>query len=124
MTAYALPAPNPVIGGLLTLTVGRPARVDLTDTALVVELGVAWRATVPRTAITGVRREPRTTVSVGAHGWRGRWLVNTVGRNLVVVDIEPAVTARLYGLPVRLRELAVSLEDPTAFIEALGVPLT
>lgn len=118
-----MPAPNPVIGALLTAAAARHSRVELTDTALVVQLGLAWRVTVPRASIRSARRESRTTLSAGAHGWRGRWLVNTVGRNLVALSIDPPVTARLLGVPVTVRDLEISLEDPAAFLGELDAPL-
>ena len=123
MTTFAMPAPHPVIGALLTAAAARHSRVEVTDTAVVVQLGLAWRVTIPRTSIVAARREARTTLSAGAHGWRGRWLVNTVGRNLVNLTIDPAVTARLLGVPVTVRDLAISLEDPAAFLAELDAPL-
>ncbi len=57
--------------------------------------------------------------SRGAHGWRGRWLVNGAGDGLVVIDISPPARARVTGVPVRLRELTVSVEDPDALAAEL-----
>ncbi len=60
----------------------------------------------------------------GVHGWRGRWLVNGSSHGIVVLGIDPPARARTLGLPVRLRELAVSLEDPVGFAAALGMELS
>ncbi len=59
----------------------------------------------------------------GAHGWRGRWLVNGSSSGIVVLDIEPPAAARVLGFPVAVRELALSLETPEACCSALGLTL-
>jgi hypothetical protein len=119
VTSFAMPAPNPVIGALLTLAAARPPRVELTDDSLSVRLGLAWSVEVPRTSIRGARCEQRGSISIGAHGFRGRWLVNTVGRNLATVVLDPPARGRCLGVPVTVRELTLSLEDPAALVDAL-----
>lgn len=59
----------------------------------------------------------------GAHGWRGRWLVNGSSKGIVVLEIDPVARGRVLGFPVRVRDLALSLEDPEGLCEALGLPL-
>jgi hypothetical protein len=41
----------------------------------------------------------------------------------VVLAIDPPARARVLGVPVRVRELAISLEDPVGFAAALGFEL-
>ena len=41
---------------------------------------------------------------------------------VVTLAIEPPVRARAFGLPIRLRWLAMSLRDPDGFLAALGAP--
>ena len=113
-----MPRPNPVIQALLLVTFVRP-RVEVTRTALLVSMGWSFRVAVPRAAITAVDSVPWRRVSVGAHGWRGRWLVNTASRPLVRVRVEPSTPGRVLGVPVRIRELTLSIDDVAAFLTDL-----
>lgn len=79
-----------------------------------------FHADVPRRSIRSVRRERNAYLSLGVHGWRGRWLVNGAAGPLVALVIEPPVRARVCGVPVRLTELFVSVEDPDAAISELS----
>ncbi len=56
----------------------------------------------------------------GVHGRRGQWLVNGAGDGLVSLTINPVSKARVCGLPVRLRRLTVSVEDPQGLSAALA----
>ncbi|WP_395659402.1 hypothetical protein [Nocardioides sp.] len=114
MTQHDMPRPNPAIGALLAATGVRPS-VEVTDDALVVDLGWSFSVTVPRTSVVAVTDEPGRKVSIGAHGWRGRWLVNTTGGSLVTVTVDPPARGRCLGLPVTVRELMLSIEDRAAF---------
>jgi hypothetical protein len=107
-------------GVMTPLGAGRKhSRVTLTDTELIVHQSWAFRSVVPRSSITGARRKPGSVLSRGAHGWSGRWLVNGAGDGLVVIDIEPAARARVTGVPVSLRELTLSVEDPDTLVSEL-----
>jgi hypothetical protein len=91
-----------------------------TDGEVDVRMGWAFRARFPRSAIASARPSDLTTISRGVHGWGGRWLVNGSGKGLVVLELEPEQRARVMGVPVRLRELYVSVDDPEALIAALS----
>jgi hypothetical protein len=97
----------------------RFSRIELTDDSLVVRMGWAFRATVARSAITGVQGASGLVGGIGVHGWRGRWLVNGAASGLVTLTIDPPGRAYMM-VPVQLRQLTMSLEDPDAFIDALG----
>jgi len=97
----------------------RRSRIVLSGDALVVRMGWAFRATVPRAAITDVRATRGIVGGIGVHGWRGRWLVNGAARGLVTLAIDPPCRGRMV-VPVQVSELTMSLEDPDAFMEALG----
>ena len=57
----------------------------------------------------------------GAHGWRGRWLVNGSSAGIVQLDLEPRQRAWLLSIwPLTLRVLYVSLDDPHGFLAAIG----
>lgn len=110
---------------LLTLFGSGPrhSRVTLTDDQVEVRLGLAFRGSVPRSTIRSLTRHRGRVWGWGAHGWRGRWLVNGSSKGIVVLHIDPPGRGRVMGFPVRTRELAVSLEEPDAFAAALGLPL-
>ena len=116
-----MPEPNPVINVLLAVTASRKGTVELTADTLTVRLGLTWNAEIPRASIRTAGHDPLRTISIGAHGWRGDWLVNTSTRGLVVLSIDPPARARCLGYPIRLRTLHVSLADPDAFLAELGV---
>jgi O-methyltransferase involved in polyketide biosynthesis len=44
---------------------------------------------------------------------------NGAANPIVAISIEPAVRARMRGLPVALRELRVSVDDPNTVVTAL-----
>lgn len=99
-----------------------PARswIDVGDDEVQVVMGWGFRAEVRRASIASIGRPAGRPVSRGAHGWAGRWLVNGSADGLVSLTIEPAGRGLVMGVPVRLRELTVSVEDPDGFVAALG----
>ena len=97
--------------------------VELDDEVVRVRLGWGFTAQITRRAITGARRGPDVKgITAGAHGWRGRWLVNASRQGIVHLDVDPPARAWTLAIPVRLRRLAVSLEDPDGFLAALALP--
>jgi len=94
--------------------------VELDDTEMTVRMGWAFQAHIPRQSITGAGRITGTVGGIGVHGWRGRWLVNGSMSGLVAIDIKPAARANVLGVPVRLHYLAVSLDDPEAFLASVA----
>lgn len=118
MTLFLMPRPHPVIRALFWLLEVRP-RVEVTPVALVVSLGWSFHVSVPHGVITDVTAVPWTRLSIGAHGWRGRWLVNSTSGPLVRVTIAPAASGRVLGIPIRVRELTLSIADVDAFLTEL-----
>ena len=96
--------------------------VDLDDRTVHVRLGWAFSARIPRSLVVAARPAPPVRLNVGAHGWRGRWLVNGAKDGIVAIDLSEPVRAFTAGFPLRLRHLTVSLDDPDAFLAALDVP--
>jgi hypothetical protein len=98
--------------------------VELDDDSIHMRLGWAFSARIPRRLVAraGPGKPPRIPLTAGAHGWNGRWLVNGAPDGIVAVELTKPVRAFVAGFPVRLRHLAVSLEDPDAFLAALGAP--
>ncbi len=93
--------------------------VEVRDGALHVSMGWGFAAEIPLgSVVTAGRWEGRIT-GWGVHGFRGRWLVNGSSHGVVALTIDPPVKAKVVGVPVTLRELAVSVTDPDALIEAI-----
>ena len=95
--------------------------VELGDVVVHVQLGWMFRARILRTAVASVQHHPGMFGGWGAHGWRGRWLVNGSSAGIVQLDLEPHQRAWLLGVwPITLRVLYVSLVDPDGFLSDIG----
>jgi hypothetical protein len=105
---------------LLCLT-PRRSYLELAADRVRVRMGWGFRADIPRPSLRAPRRVPNA-ISIGVHGRRGRWLVNGAAGPLVAVAIDPPAPARVLGVPIRLRELIVSVPDPDAVIAELSPP--
>jgi hypothetical protein len=97
----------------------RYSRVIVTADEVRVRLGWAFRAGVPRSAVRRVEPDDGAVLAWGAHGWRGRWLVNGSSTGLVRLTVDPPAAATVAGWPVRVRELRLSLEAPGFFMATL-----
>jgi hypothetical protein len=75
---------------------------------------------MPRTSVRSAMRAPDSPLSIGIHGWGGRWIVNGAASPMVAISIAPPARARVLGFPVSLRELRVSVDDPEALVAALS----
>jgi hypothetical protein len=104
--------------GLLAVT-RDSRRLDLDDDVLELSLGWTFHLRVPRESVVAALLDRGRIRGIGAHGWRGTWLVNTSARGLVRLEIDPPGTASTYGVPVSVSVLRVSLDDPEAFLAAL-----
>jgi hypothetical protein len=83
-----------------------------------VRMSWAFRARFTRGDISTVGTH-RPVVSIGAHGFRGRWLVNGAHRPIASVKLALPGRARVFGFPVKLRELLVSVDDVAELERAL-----
>lgn len=93
--------------------------VDVGEDEVECRMGWAFRARFPRSAVSGAKRFERRPLSRGVHGFAGRWLVNGSGDGILVVELEPPQRCRVLGVPLRLRQLLVSVDDPEALAERL-----
>ncbi len=125
-TAEALRMPihfSPLFVPLGVVTGMRPGRsyVQLEPEELLVVMGWAFRARIPREAIGRVAPAWLSLLAgVGVHGGRGTWVVNGSMKRLVEVDLSEPVPVRVLGFRAKLRRLYVSVKDPMALIAALS----
>jgi len=97
---------------LLTLCAvpARSAFIEIDGETIRVRMGLAFRARFTRGDISTVEaRNP--VVSVGVHGWRGRWLVNGANRPIARIVLALPTHAFVLGFRVRLSEVLVSVDD-------------
>jgi hypothetical protein len=113
---------DPMFRGLFAL-LGASAQHDYVDVGaghIEVHLGWLFRTSIPRSAITAAKHHADMFGGWGAHGWRGRWLVNGSSKGVVEINLTPRQPARLLGIwPLSLQTLYVSLVEPDAFLAAL-----
>jgi hypothetical protein len=94
--------------------------VTVDDHEVVVRMGWAFQASIPRSAVVSATGDIAAVLGWGVHGWGGRWLVNGSSRGLVRLSMPGGVRARVVGFPVRLRTLRVSVESPDELIALLS----
>jgi hypothetical protein len=92
--------------------------IEIDGDTIRVRMAFAFRARFTRSDISAVGSN-RPVVSVGVHGWRGRWLVNGANRPIARITLALPVRARVLGFPVQLRELLVSVDDVAQLQRAL-----
>jgi hypothetical protein len=94
--------------------------VEIAGDRVAARMGWAFRAAFERARVRAASSlGKRIPLTRGVHGWAGRWLVNGAGEAIVSIDLEPPQRAYVLGVPVRLRQLQVSVDDPAALIAAL-----
>jgi hypothetical protein len=93
--------------------------VEVDGDTIAVRMGYAFRARIPQASLRTAEADHGRVAGWGVHGWRGRWLVNGSSGNLVRLELDPPARAHVLGVPVRLRQLRVSMVDPDGFLGAL-----
>ena len=95
-------------------------RVEVDDGELRVRMSWLFSLDVPRVNVRSVAREEGRVWGWGAHGWRGKWLVNGSSSGLVRVELDPPGRGRVASVGVEVRVLVVSVADPDGLIAALN----
>jgi hypothetical protein len=98
----------------------RTAYIERTGDEIEARMGWAFRTRLRRGDVVRTNRYGRS-ISVGVHGWRGRWLVNGASEPIIGLELREPVPGRVLGFPVKLRELIVSVDDPDALLRLVGV---
>jgi hypothetical protein len=83
-------------------------------------MGWAFRTRFQRSAVVSAGAMDIRPLSRGVHGLGGSWLVNGAGRGILRIELSPAQRAHVMGIPVRLRELMVSVGDVSVVASALA----
>lgn len=108
---------------LLTAATSSNSYVEVTGDLVRVRMGFGFGTSFPKDVVRQAARwEGRAPFSIGVHGWRGRWLVNGARRPLVVIDLDPVQRARVLGVPVKLSQLIVSVDDPDTLVDEFTTP--
>jgi hypothetical protein len=92
--------------------------IEIDGGTIRVRMSWAFRSRFTRGDISDVSTH-RPVVSIGVHGWRGRWLVNGANRPIARITFALPVRARVLGIGVGLRELLVSVDDVAELQRAL-----
>ena len=98
--------------------------VVLTDDVLRVRMGAWFRLEVPRSSIRTAGRYRDVWWAIGVHtDFQGSWLVNGSASGIVFCAIDPPALGRGVFFRTNVRHLGLGLDEPEAFLAALGVPL-
>ena len=84
--------------------------IEIDGDTIRVRMSWAFRTRFSRGDVSAVVPN-RTVVSIGAHGWKGRWLVNGAHRPIAKITLALPTTGRVLGVRVTVRELLVSVDD-------------
>jgi hypothetical protein len=97
------------------------AKVELTDDALRVGMGWAFRATIPRRSIRRAALHRDVWWAIGVHSDRRfkSWLVNGSSQGIVFLDLLPPAKGRAGPFPITIERLGLGLEDPEGFLREL-----
>jgi hypothetical protein len=99
----------------------RQAIVALSANELLVQMGWAFRARIPRHTIAQARRRGPIWYTAGAHStFTGRWIINASAQGIVALTLTTPCPARTVGIPIRFQRLDIGLQEPEVFLLALG----
>lgn len=87
-----------------------------------VRFGWGFVASFPRAEVRTAAPRVERVFECGVHGFAQRWVVNGSHRGLVRVVFAAPQPARVGLVPVRVRSLTLSLEEPASFLAALAAP--
>ena len=106
----------------LSTVLGLPpssAYVEVDGEDVEVRMGIAFHARFRRSDVASATSVDMRPISRGVHGFAGRWLVNGAGRNILKIELRPDQRAHVMRIPVSLRELLVSVGDPSELAKVL-----
>jgi hypothetical protein len=102
--------------------------VDLIDepagARIHVRMGMWFDLEAPLDTVQSAEPDTDRVLGWGVHGWRDQWLVNGSSQGLVRIIFAPTQRAWMGAVPLRVRVLRVSLDDPDGLVAALARPAT
>jgi hypothetical protein len=107
---------------VLSSVLGLPpssAYVQVTGEEVEVRMGWAFRSRFRRSEVASASPLDIRPLSRGVHGFGGTWLVNGAGQGILRIELGPPQRAYVMGIPIRLRELLVSVDEVPALAAAL-----
>lgn len=96
--------------------------VDVSAETVRVRAGWVFQVDIPRSAIVRAYRRSNLWWNVGGAqtNMRGAWGVTGSYRNIVALELDPKAGGRLFSfLPVSIRRLLLSMEEPDGFLAAI-----
>jgi hypothetical protein len=105
--------------GVVGMTPSR-CYVDVDERQLRVRMGMWFELDAERTVVRSVEPDHGRVLGWGVHGWRGRWLVNGSSSGIVRITLAPSARGWMGPVPLRVRVLRVSVEDPAGLVAALA----
>jgi hypothetical protein len=102
----------------------RDSYLEVGSNQVKVRMGWAFETTFPRDSVISAAPLDTAPLSRGVHGFAGSWLVNGAGDRVLALDLKPAGSARVMGIPVKLRRLMVSVDEPARLAIRLMAPAT
>jgi hypothetical protein len=90
--------------------------VDVFPTEVHVRMAWGFSLRADRATVRSAAPDQDPVWGWGAHGWRGRWLVNGSSQNLVRITFDPPAPGRCLVFPLRVHTLRVSVTDPDGLV--------
>ncbi len=90
--------------------------MEVDEGALRVRMSWLFGMDVPRANVRAVARDNSRVLGWGAHGWRGKWLVNGSSSGLVRIELDPAGHGRVAGVGVEVRVLGCPSSTPLGWL--------
>ena len=104
------PAARVLLGAIFIRPTG--SFVEVSEREVSVRMGWGFRASFARSSVVRCSEGIKgILLGLGIHGFGGKWLVS--------LQLSPAQRAYVLGVPVKLRELQVSLVEPEALLNVL-----
>jgi hypothetical protein len=107
--------------GVVGMTPSR-CYVDVDDTHVRVRMGMWFELDTERSVVRSAEPDHERVLGWGVHGWRDRWLVNGSSSGIVRLTLDPSARAWMGPVPLRVRVLRVSVEDPEGLVAMLTPP--
>jgi hypothetical protein len=97
--------------------------IDVGPDGLKVMMGWAFRMRAPLSSISSADKLTKPIpwkFGIGVHWWFGEWAVNAARSPHVVIVFNQPQRGYTLGIPIRVKTLHLSPEDPNGFITALA----